>query len=590
MRKVVIAVFILIGIAVILGVFVLLGMGLMSMSGGDKKVSSRTILELNLEQPLIEAVPDTPLAELMMQDTMTVHDVVSALERAADDDKVVGMIATVGAGGMGMAHMQDVRDAILQFRESGKPTIAFAESFGEFGPGNGGYYLATAFEKIVLQPSGDVGLTGVSYETMFIAETLDKLDVQAQMDQRYEYKNAMNMYTETEMTEPHREAMQQIADSQFGQMVRGIAEARDLEEDRVRGLFDTGPYVAAEAIELGLVDELNYRDAAYQQIRDQVGGRTRLLYAGSYLDRAGYPNRKGTAVALVYGSGPVTRGPSQFSPLTGQVSMGSDTVASALRAAIDDDDVEAILFRVDSPGGSYIASDTIYHETVRARAAGKPVIVSMGNLAGSGGYFVAMEADHIVAQPGTITGSIGVLGGKMVTTGLWDKVGVSFDAVRTSENSALFSAMEPYDPAEYAKFQQSLDRIYADFTEKVAAGRDLPLTRVQEIAKGRIWTGQDALEIGLVDSLGGYPEALDQVRVALELEPEAPLKLKRFPLRRSPWDELFGRGAESSEQAAVRSLLLSLRSVQPHLARLERLGLFSGPRQALEMPETFEMR
>jgi protease-4 len=271
--------------------------------------------------------------------------------------------------------------------------------------------------------------------------------------------------------------------------------------------------------------------------------------------------------------------------------MGADTVTAAFRAAIEDPEVKAILFRIDSPGGSYVASDAIWRETIRAREAGKPVIVSMGNLAGSGGYFVAMAANKIVAQPGTITGSIGVLGGKILTTGLWDKLGLAWDEVHTSTNATLWSSTRDYTPEQWAHLQDWLDRVYNDFTTKVAAGRQLPKERVLEIAKGRIWTGEDAKQRGLVDELGGFPVALRLTREVIGRAPDAPIHLKLFPEPASPWEtlleRLFGDQDESSEPAeaeATAVLARTARFIRPMLPLARALGLTARP-DILTMPE-----
>jgi len=581
MKKVIIGVLAILGLLSILAV---MGVGLLGFLSflGKPGVPSSTILEVNFEGGTIEAIPDDPLAEVMLKGSLPVRDVVDALEKAAEDRRVEALVAKIGAGGMGFAHIQEIRDAVLRFRESGKPAIAWAETYGEFGPGNGGYYLATAFDEIYLQPSGDIGLTGLMYETVFIRGTLDKLGVTPLMDQRFEYKNAMNMYTERSFTEPHREAMERMMTSQFEQMLEGIAEGRGITVDQARELVDRGPFLASEALEAGLVDGLAYRDEVTRKVRESAGERARLLFLSRYLERAGRPHGKGETVALIHGYGAVTRGQSGYSPLTGSVSMGSDTVATALRAAIDDDRVKAILFRVDSPGGSYVASDTIWRETIRAREAGKPVVISMGNLAASGGYFVAMNADRIVAQPGTITGSIGVLGGKMLTTGFWDKLGISWDDVHTSSHSTQWTGLHDYTESGYERFQASLDRIYHDFTSKVADGRSLELEEVRRIAKGRIWSGEDALELVLVDALGGYHVALDEVREILELDDDAPLKLKVFPRKRGALESLLGEEAESSESAAVATLAQVLRTIQPTVRLMQQMGL-SGEQEALLM-------
>lgn len=533
---------------------------------------------------MLEYIPEDPIGGLLTGKRMVLREVVETLEAAAEDDRVAGLVARVGSAPMGMARIQELRDAVLAFRTSGKPAIAYAETFGEFSPGNGSYYLATAFDRIYLQPSGDIGLTGFIAESPFLRGTLEKVGIEPRMDHRYEYKNAMNTFTERGYTPAHRESMQSLIDGWFGQMVRGIAQARGKTEPQVRELVNRGPFLGKEALDAGLVDGLKYRDEVLQEARKQAGKGAELLYLSKYAPRADGPYDKGKTIALVYGVGAVARGESAFDPVFGEASMGSDTVAGALRAAIDDEDVVAILFRVDSPGGSYVASDTIWRETKRAREAGKPIIVSMGDLAGSGGYFVAMDASKIVAQPGTITGSIGVLAGKMLTSGLWDKVGMGWDEVHTSEHATMWTGTHDYSPEEWARFQTWLDRIYGDFTTKVAQGRKLPLETVLRIARGRIWTGEDAKRLGLVDELGGFPVAIRLAREAAGLKPGAPVRLKQYPPRKSPLQALLAEGPESSDEQAHSAFVRILQVVQPIARGLRSAGLGPDP-GALTMPE-----
>jgi protease-4 len=544
----------------------------------------KILLEADFEQPIEEYMPNQPITKAFGGDEPTTRDVIDALDRAATDDHVVGFVARLGAVPMGLAQIQEIRDAVTRFRASGKPTIAWAETFGEFGAGNGSYYLSTAFEQVYLQPSGDVGLTGLMYESPFVKGLFDKLDVVPRMDHRYEYKNAMNFYTETKFTGPHREAMKKLMDSQFGQMVAGIAKGRGLSEEKVRATFDEGPYLGQQAVDAKLVDGLLYRDEVYDKARRKAGDDAKLLYLEKYLERAGRPHEKGTKIALIYGVGAVQRGTGGFSPVSG-TAMGSDTVAAAFRSAREDADVKAIVFRVDSPGGSYVASDTIWRETQLARKAGKPVIVTMGNLAGSGGYFVAMGADKIVAQPGTITASIGVLGGKLLTKGFWDKIGITYDEVHTSENGTMFTGAQDYTPKEWAKFQQWLDRVYKDFTSKVAEGRKLPTAKVLEIAKGRIWTGEDALGLGLVDALGGFDVALKLAKEAAKIPAGDDVNLVLFPRKKSFFETLTQKTPDSSESDAWAAAAVEIaHELQPVIGLLRDLGLTPNRGGVLTMP------
>ena len=563
----------------ILGALSLIGTAIVMIAviGVRGEVPSKTILEANFEEAFPEDVPDTPTAHLMLDQRQTLRDVVDAIDRGASDDRVVGMIARIGASSLGMAQTQEIRDAVQRFRAHKKFAVAYSETFGEFGPGNGAYYLATAFDHIYLQPSGDVGLTGIILESPFVKGTLSKLGMTFHGDHRYEYKNALNTLTETKYTAAHKEAMTAIMTSWFNQIKDGICQARQIPSDKFQALVDAGPYLGKEAVAAKLVDAIAYRDQVYGDVKSKAGDGAELLYLDKYLNRAGRPHERGKTVALVFGVGDVTRGKSDYDPVQGSESMGSDTVAGAIRTAAEDKDVKAILFRVDSPGGSYVASDAIWREVVRARQAGKPVIVSMGNLAGSGGYFVAMAADKIVAEPGTITASIGVLGGKMLTSGLWDKVGLSWDEVHQGENATMFTGTHDYTPAEWGRFQAWLDRVYVDFTSKVADGRKLPQEKVLEIAKGRIWSGQDAKNLGLVDELGGYDTALNLAKKAVGVPEGDDVKIVVYPRPKTLLGSIIARrGPDNSDKEAMgQTLARILQVVQPVARQLDAVGIKS---------------
>jgi protease IV len=486
----------------------------------------------------------------------TLREVVEAIRRAAGDPRVAALYVRSGRALSGLAQVQELRDAVLDFRAAGKRAVVFSETFGESSAGSGSYYLATAFDEVALQPSGEVNLTGLMASVTFLRSAFEKLGLVPRFDHRSEYKTAMNRLTESDFTPAHRESLEHVVRTQFDQMVRGIAQARNLPEAEVRALADRGPFLATAAHEAGLVDRLAYRDQVLAALKAHTGDRARLLYLSRYPKRSRPGRTRGVSVALIHGVGGIRRGKSGgFDPLGGwRPFAGSDTVGAAFRAAVDDKRVKAILFRVDSPGGSYVASDAIWRETVRAREAGKPVIVSMGNLAGSGGYFVAMAADKIVAQPGTITGSIGVLGGKVVTAGLRERLGLSTRELHTSANATMFSDALDYSPEQWQKLEHHLDHVYADFTAKVASARGLPPETVEEVAKGRIWTGEDAKRLGLVDELGGYTTALDLVRAALGRPEGAPLRMKLYPRPQSGLARLLPSRRENSEHGAAASL------------------------------------
>ena len=424
----------------------------------------------------------------------------------------------------------------------------------------------------------------MALETPFFRGTFDKLGVLPQFEKRWEYKNAANSYTERELTPEHREALERLKDSWFSQLVRGIAEGRKLSEETVRAAIDRAPLLAPEAEKDKLVDGLAYRDEVVRKALAKAGGGAELVSLSRYRNRLGDPGGAGS-IALVYGVGEVVRGRSTDSVFSA-VTMGSDSVSRALRAAAEDSSIRAIVFRVDSPGGSYVASDTIWREVARARERGKPVIVSMGDVAGSGGYFVAISADKIVAQPGTITGSIGVFAGKFVLSGLFEKIGLSFGEVHSGEHALLWDTTKEFSPSERERFDAWLDRVYDDFTSKVAAGRKLSKERVLEIAKGRIWSGEDARERGLVDELGGMDVAVRLARRAARIPETERIHLEVFPKPKTFWesagDRFFGRRPEPEDESDAQMLITAMRAVGP-LAR--RLGVWGEPPGVLSTPE-----
>ena len=552
MRRAVVVVLALLGGLALLGVIVCVVVGVVALSSRGT-VPRKTILEVDFEQAYDEYVPDEPLTAILSSKKPTVIEVVEALERAAGDDRVAGLVAKVGSARMGLGRLQELRDAVMAFRKSGKPAVAWSETFGEFSAGNGAYYLATGFDQIYLQPSGDLGLTGLLAESPFLRGTLDKIGVVPRMDHRYEYKNAMNIFTEKGYTDAHREATVSLMESQFAQIVEGIAQARKLSEDGVRALADRGPFLGDEAVAAKLVDGLAYRDEVYAKVKEKVGGKAELLYLDKYLGRAGRTNASGPKIALVFGVGQVTRGESGFDPLFGETSMGSDTVAGALRAATDDSDVRAILFRVDSPGGSYVASDTIWREVARARERKKPVIVSMGDVAASGGYFVSMDADKIVAQPGTITGSIGVFSGKFNLRGLYDKIGLTKEIVTRGRNATIFSDYQPWSTEEKARMRAIMSSFYADFIQKAATGRQKTVEEIDRVAQGRVWTGAEALEVGLVDRLGGLDVALALAREKAKIGKDEELSLVVMPERKGFYELLMERQEEGVSERLLPS-------------------------------------
>jgi protease-4 len=505
------------------------------------------LLELDLTSAPVEIEPDDLVGRLRTRHQPRLRAVLRALHEAGDDRHVQAIVIKLGGAPLPWAIMQEVRGGIERFARSGKPVVAWAESLGEGGSGTVDYVLASACSEIWLQPSGEVGLLGVAAETTFLRGALDKLGVEPQLDKRYEYKNAADRIMRTEFTPEHREAVDRVVESTWDDAVAAIAAGRRIDPDTVRRHADAAPLSAAEALAAGLVDRLGYRDEVYAAVREKAGADAPLLFADQWRPRkkaAALLRRSRDHVALIEGHGEIVTGRSKPGPRGRQ--MGSATVSAAFRAARRNDRVAAVLFRVDSPGGSAVASDTIWREVSLTRDAGKPVVVSMGTLAGSGGYYVACPADVIVAQPATITGSIGVLGGKVVVRDLLERVGLTTGTAARGQHARMYSVRERFSETEQERLAAMLDRIYAEFVQKVADGRNLTYDAVHEVARGRIWSGADAARNGLVDVLGGWRDAADLARQRAGLRADAPLR----PAISIPPVARLGR-AKSSEDPRV---------------------------------------
>jgi protease-4 len=570
------------GLLVIVGITVSVW-GLMALQDRvEPPLPKRMVLGLDLEAEFKEAAEGDAFARLTGDESYVLRRVIEAIDRAGTDERVAGLFATIGHAKLGMAGAQELRDAIGRFRATGKPAVVFAETLGEFGNGTVEYYLASAFGQVWLQPSGDVGLTGFMAESPFLKGTLDLLGISTQFAARKEYKTAIETFTERKFSPAHAETLNGLLDAWSAQAIGGIAAGRKLPPETVRALFGKGPFVSTEALSAGLVDKLGYRDEAWKAVNGD-GAALKEIDVAEYAGHA--PKPSGTKVALIVGDGAVQRGETE-GPFGRSGGFGAATIAKGFRDAIDDPDIKAILFRVNSPGGSYVASDTVWHEVRRARAAGKPVVVSMGDVAASGGYFVAMGADRIIAQPGTVTGSIGVFSGKMVLADFWQKLGISWDEIHRGDNAPMWSFNRPFSDAAWERVNVMLDRIYADFTTKAADGRAMSADKLEQLARGRVWSGAEAKTLGLIDALGGYDTAQGQIRDLLKLEATAPLDLVALPEPKAPWQKLariFGGGAVA-EDDGVRALLGAARVLAPMAERLQALDPQAGALMAPMLP------
>jgi protease-4 len=530
-------------------------------------VPNGCVLELDLRVAPPEASSLDPLTIITGGGRpLALREAVSALHRAAEDSRVAGLIARVQLPAAAAGPVQELREAVATFTAV-KPSLAWAETY----PGTLSYYLASAFGEVWMQPSGTVGLIGFATNALFLRDALDKAGIEAQFVARGEYKSAANLFTQDRYTDAHREADTRLLESLRSQVWQAIADSRNIGQDALDGLADQAPLLRDIAVESGLIDRVGFRDEAYARIAELVGAKDispesgdadgddapSRLYLSRYARATGpggpaRPSMPGrgskSTIAVVTVAGPIVSGRGGSRLPFGSSNAGGDTIAAALREAAHDDSVSAIVLRVDSPGGSVTASETIWREVKKARERGKPVVASMGAVAASGGYYVSMGADAIVANPGTITGSIGVVTGKLVARDLKDRLGVGSDAVRTNANADAWSVNAPFTPEQHAQVEAEADLFYNDFVQRVAQGRHLSVEAVEAVARGRVWTGADALDHGLVDELGGLRAAVRRAKVLAGLDENAKVRLVGYP-GSSVWD--FLRPQPSSQPAAA---------------------------------------
>ncbi len=555
--------FVLVGVLAIVGAWMVVSRG--------PSVPNHSTLILRIGGELVETTPNDVLGQLTGgARAQTVRGYVEALRRAKEDPRIDSvLIIPTPFESPYWGKVQEIRDAVLDFRKSGKRISAYLEYAGERE-----YYLATAAEKIYLVPTSSLDVTGIATYEVFLKGTLDKIGAQADFEKIGDYKTAPNQLTQTTFTPPHREMTESLTRDMYEQLVRGIAESRKKKVEDVRALIDEGPFLAREAHRAGLIDVLAYEDQLDDHgaisksgtVEGESYGRTR---------RQAQP-RGAPRVAVVYVSGIINSGDSGFDPLNGDVT-GSVGLVKAIRSARADDNVRAIVVRIDSPGGSSIASDVIWREltvTINEKPS-RPLVASMSDLAASGGYYVAMAAPHIVAQPATLTGSIGIYGGKFVTGGTFEKLGANIESVIIGRNAGLESPERPFTDSERQKLRVQIHDFYDGFVQKVAASRKIPVERVQQLAQGRVWTGAQARENGLVDALGGLDRAIAIAKDRAGISPDTAVEIVTYPARKTLAELLMEQlsGTSNDRQlGAALSMVSGLRT-----AERRALGILTAP-------------
>ena len=508
--------------------------------GRGPYVGSNSALVLRVSGDLREVEP-SGLVESFFEPPPTVRSVVEALRKAKVDRRVTSVIIRPSSTAALWGKVQEVRDAILDFKTSEKPIIGYLEYGGEQE-----FYLASACDKVYLMPTASLDLTGMANYELFLRGTLDKIGALPDALHIGEYKTASNTFTETTFTAAHREMSESLNSDMYEQLVRGLAQGRHKTEQAIRSMIDHGPYLPEDAVRAGLVDDVAYEDELDDKVQlgQRVGTSTRFMDDDEYrqVSPASLGLNKGPRIAVIFAVGIIGSGESSYESAQGNVA-GSDTIVRYLRKARADSSVKAIVLRIDSPGGSAIASDVIWREVELTRST-KPVIASMSDVAASGGYYIAMPAHAIVAEPATLTGSIGVVMIKFVIDGTLKKMGMNVEAVKHGRYADLYSPIRPFTPEERARVAQQMQATYDTFVEKAAAGRNTTPERIDAVAQGRVWTGKQAKQIGLVDELGGLQRALSVAKQRAKLDPNAEVELVFYPPKKSFYEALadpFGR-------------------------------------------------
>jgi protease-4 len=571
---------ILIITGVVLGCFLLAVLGIAlfiaALRGSGPNIRDNSVLVLRLSGSMPDYVPEDPVARMFGADDSSLNSFLWQIKKAKVDKRIGAILLHIESSGAGWGKADEIRSAIADFRTSGKPIYAYME----YGM-NKEYYIATACDRVYVSPPGDLFIHGFAAEVMFFRGSLDKLGIYPDMFKIGKYKNAPDQLTEKQMTEAHREVMNSILDDLFNRLVETIAKSRNKSVEDVRALIDNAPFTAPQAKEAGLIDGASYRSEVENELKKRLGYKDseqlRITKASEYKEVSleSLDLNEGERIAVIYASGAIGGGRSENSPF-GSQSVGSDTMVKAITDARDDAKIKAIVIRVDSPGGSAVASDLIWKAIEEAKTK-KPVVVSMSDVAASGGYYIACNANKIVAEPSTITGSIGIFAGKSVMKGFYDWIGVSSEYVLRGKNAGLFRETEPFTPEERAKFEELIKHAYYDdFVPKVAKGRNKDREYIDSVAQGRVWMGSQAKEKGLVDEFGGLDRAIEIAKQLANIPAEKGVRRVILPYPRSFFEQLFDQGNEANikmrqQQALIEALPADMRRAFQYAELFERM-------------------
>ena len=584
-RRGVAIIFTVLGVAVFIS---FLGFALLYLLvGREPPVAGNSTLVLKVGGDLAEVAPTDVVSYIRGVKAPTVRTIVDSLRKAKVDSRIHAvLLKPTGFESPFWAKVQEIRDAVLDYKKSGKPVYAYLEYGGDRE-----YYLATAADRIFLMPSSPLDLTGVASYELFLRGTLDKIGAVPDLHHIGDYKTATNTFTEKGFTPAHKEMDESLNLDMYEQLVRGIADGRKKNDADIRRVLDDGPFMPEDALHAGLIDDVAYQDQVEETLR---GGQRGALVDGDDYARvtvSAASLTRGPRIAVIYAAGAITSGKSGFDPLNGGAA-GSDTLIDYIKQARRDSSVRAIVLRIDSPGGSAAASDAIWRELMltRRERADRPLVASMSDLAASGGYYVAMPAQVILAQPSTLTGSIGIFGGKVVTGGVYEKLGARIDSTSVGKHAQINSPARPYDAEELDKLKEQLQAFYDQFVEKVAESRHSTPEKIDAIAQGRVWTGRQAKQNGLVDQLGGLDAAIAVAKQRAKIPADTSIELVVYPPRKSFYELVTEQLSGSADSAAVAGWLnanLSKGEVDVLRAVRGPLGLFRRGEPLAMMPFTF---
>ena len=556
----------LIGLAVLVAAF----------RGNEPTIADNSVLTLHVAGPLPDYVPYDPLRKLFGGTDQSLSNLILQFKKAKVDKRIKIVMLEIDMSGAGWGKSEEIRDAITDFRSSGKPVYAYME----YGM-NKEYYIASACDKIYLAPPGELFINGLAADVMFFRGSLDKLGVYPDIFQIGKYKSVGDMFTRKEMSDAHKEFMNSLLDDLFNRYVDAIAKARGKTSDQVRAIIDDAPYSALKAKDAGLIDGVAYREELEKELKTKLGYKEadplKMVKSSDYqqVEAESLGLNEGERIAVIYATGDIGSGQSENSP-GGSQSIGSDTLSKAIDDARDDKSIKAIVIRVDSPGGSGLASDIIWHSVVAAKEK-KPVVISMSDVAASGGYYIACGASKIVAQPSTITGSIGVVAGKPVMKGFYDWIGLSNEYIMRGKNAGMFRETEKFTPEERAKFEDWIKTTYYnDFVPKVAKGRAKDAAYIDSVAQGRVWTGFQGKERGLVDEFGGLDRAVEVAKELAKIPKDKGVHRVILPVPQTFIQELFSQGDETHTQMKQREAVLATlpedaRRAARYMALLDRM-------------------